>query len=209
MTTVSHRWTVAGGKDGPEFVDERDALGWLDAERANLLAAVQQAAATPGVPAEIVIQLSLALSAFFGLRSQWGEWVQVSQTALGIARRLGDQAAQGQVLNDLGIPYLRQGRYGEALACLQQSLAIRRELGDRIGAAVSLANLGNVHERQGRQQEALACHQESLAVWRESGDHDGQAITLASLGRVHQRLGGHEQALACLQQSLAIPPGAR
>lgn len=200
LARMDGRWS----KGGLEFADDREALGWLDAERANLLAAVQQAAATPDVPDEIVIQLGLALSAFFAMRSHWEDWAQVSQTALGTARRSGDLGAEGQALNDLGVPYLRQGRYEEALACLQQSLAIRRESGDRRGQAVSLANLGNVYERKGRYQRALACQQESLTIWRESGDRYAQAISLASLGTVHQRQGRYEEALAHLDQSLAI-----
>jgi DNA-binding SARP family transcriptional activator len=95
LARMDSRWS----KGGPEFADDREALGWLDAERTNLLAAVQQAAATPGVPDEIVIQLGLALSAFFGVRSHWEDWAQVGQTALGVARRSGDLAAQGQALS--------------------------------------------------------------------------------------------------------------
>jgi hypothetical protein len=40
-------------KGGVELADAATALDWLDAERANLLAAVRQAAATPGVPAAL------------------------------------------------------------------------------------------------------------------------------------------------------------
>jgi hypothetical protein len=47
LARADERWR----KGGLEFGDDVAALGWLDAERANLLAAIQQAAATPGVPA--------------------------------------------------------------------------------------------------------------------------------------------------------------
>jgi len=46
---------------GLEFAGQQAALGWLEAERANLLAAVGQAVATPGVPAELGMRLAQAL----------------------------------------------------------------------------------------------------------------------------------------------------
>jgi tetratricopeptide (TPR) repeat protein len=200
LARADDRWT----KGGLEFADEKEALGWLEAERANLLAAVQQAAATPGVPATIAVQLSQALFGFFLVHSYWQDWVRVNQTALGVARRVGDRAAQAQAHNDLGVGHLRQGRYEQALACLQESLAIYRELEDRRGQAASLGNLGLVYEWQGRYEQALACQQESLAIDRERGNRHGQAISLSNLGNVHQRQGRHAQALACLQESVAI-----
>jgi len=44
LARADDRWS----KNGLEFADARAALGWLQAERANLLAATQQAAVTPG-----------------------------------------------------------------------------------------------------------------------------------------------------------------
>jgi DNA-binding SARP family transcriptional activator len=87
-------------KGGLELADEQSALEWLEAQRVNLLAAVRQAAATPGVPGEIAIQLAQALFGFFSVRSHWQDWVQVNQIALGVARRIGDPAAQAQAHND-------------------------------------------------------------------------------------------------------------
>ena len=85
------------------------ALGWLDAERANLLAAVRPAATTPGVPAEMAVQLATPCSPSSRCGATPQDWVQVNQTALGIARRLGDRAAQAQAHNDLGLGHSRHG----------------------------------------------------------------------------------------------------
>jgi hypothetical protein len=93
---------------GLEFADATAALDWMEAERANLLAAIRQAAATPGVPGAIAIQLAHALFGMFSVRSHWQDWVQVNQTALGIARQLGDRAAQAQAEADLGLPSARR-----------------------------------------------------------------------------------------------------
>jgi DNA-binding SARP family transcriptional activator len=191
-------------KGGLEFADEQSALTWLEAERANLLCAVRQAAASPGVPAEVAVQLAQALFGFFWVRGHWDDRVRVNQVALRVARRMGDRAAQAQVLSDLSGGYWLQGRYDQAMACRHESLAIFRELGDRLGQAFSLGNLALDYRWQGRYEEALACHAESLAIFRELGDRRGQAIGLGNLGVVYERQGRYEQALASLGASLAI-----
>ncbi|MBB4906241.1 hypothetical protein [Actinophytocola algeriensis] len=54
----------------PEFENFAEALSWYDAERANLLAAVRQAAA--GDHHDIGWRLPMALLGFFNLRRAWG-----------------------------------------------------------------------------------------------------------------------------------------
>jgi tetratricopeptide (TPR) repeat protein len=200
LSRAGDRWR----KGGLELADAATALEWLDAERANLLTAVSQAAATPGVPAALGVQLAQAVFGYFSVRSHWRDWVQVNQTALGIASRLGDLAAQAQAHNDLGLGHSRQGRFREALACHQQSLAIRRELGDQQGQAASLGNLGTLHAWQGHPDQALACLRESMAIYGELGDQRGQAASLGNLGYVHERQARYQEALACHQASLEI-----
>jgi hypothetical protein len=104
LARADDRWR----KGGLEFADEQSALAWLEAERANLLAAVRQAATSLGLPAEVAVQLAQALFGFFWVRSHWDDGVRVNRIALGVARRMGDQAAQTQALNDLAGGHLRQ-----------------------------------------------------------------------------------------------------
>jgi DNA-binding SARP family transcriptional activator/tetratricopeptide (TPR) repeat protein len=189
---------------GLEFPDDQAALAWLETERANLLTAVQQAAATPGMLRIAALQLAHGLIGFFLVRSYWQDCVEVNRTALQIARQVGDRASQAQACNDLGAAHILLGRYEDALAYQQETLTIRRELGDRHGQAATLSNLGIIHERRSRYQEALGCQQDSLAILRELGDRRGQAATLGNLGVAYQRQGRYQEALACQQDSLAI-----
>jgi tetratricopeptide (TPR) repeat protein len=200
LAHMEDRWS----KDGLEFADEPAALAWLEAERANLLAAVRQAATTPGVPGEIAIQLAQALFGFFWVRSHRRDGIQVNRIALEVARRVGDLAGQAQALTDLASGYWQQGQYQQARAYDEQGLAIRRELGDRRGQANSLNSLGLIAQSQGRYEEALAYLRESLAVFGELGDRRGQANNLVNLGDLYRRQGRFEEALTCQHQSLAI-----
>jgi DNA-binding SARP family transcriptional activator/Tfp pilus assembly protein PilF len=216
VSTVWNTWTLVSPSDhrlaradarwaqgGLEFSDTTAALDWLEAERTNLVAAVRQAATIPGLDAAAV-QLAFSLFAFLLLRNYWQDLMDVNQTALSVARRLGDRACQALAHTDLGAAYGQQGRYAQAANSLCDGLAIFRELGDQQGQAVSLNNLGCVNDLQGRYDQAPACLQESLGIRRELDDRRGQGICLSNFGDVYRRQGRYDQALACLQQALAI-----
>jgi len=201
LATAAPQWA----RGGLRFPDTSAALAWLDAEGANPLAAITQAAATaPAIPAGLASQLVQALFGFFDMRGFWQDGVQANQTALQLARGTRDRAAQASAHNDLGVFYRPLGRYAEAIASLQESLTIRRQLGDRHGQAISLANLGNVYWRLGQYAEAVACQQDSLAICRQLGDRRGQAISLANLANVYELQGRYAAAITSLQESLAI-----
>jgi tetratricopeptide (TPR) repeat protein len=195
------RWTGGGAR----FPDAPAALAWLEAERANLLAAIPQVvAASPAIPAELASQLTQALFGFFLVRGYWQDGVEVNQTVLKLARRAQDLAAQGHAHHDLGVFHQRLGRYKEAIAYHQDSLTIRRELGDRHGEATNLNNLGIVYVQLGQYEDAIACQEDSLTIRRELGDGHGEAYSLMGLGIVYQRLGRYEEAIACQEDSLTI-----
>ncbi len=191
--------------DGVTFQDMPAALAWLEAERANLLAAIGQGgAAAPAIPSALTGQLTRALFGFFLVRGYWHDGVQANQTALELARRNQDQSAQAQALIDLGALYRRLGHYDQALTCLQESLAILRELGDRDSQAASLTNLGAAYQWLGQHDDAIACHRESLAIYQELGDRHGQAHSLSNLGIAFERRGQYDQAIAVFQESLTL-----
>jgi hypothetical protein len=104
LATADPRWT--GG--GLRFPDAPTALAWLEVERANLLAAVSQAAAVSPTSAGLAGELTRALLGFFHVRSHWQDGVQANQTVLELARQTQDRAAQAHAHTDLGILYREQ-----------------------------------------------------------------------------------------------------
>jgi tetratricopeptide (TPR) repeat protein len=195
------RWT--GG--GLEFPDASEALVWLEAERANLVAAIPQIGAlAPVIPAALACQLTQALFGFFLIRGYWQDGLQANHTALELARRIQDRAAQAHAHNNLGIFYFLLARYQEALACYQDSRTIFRELGDRPGEASSLGNLGAVYERLGRYEEAIACQRDSLTIFRELGDRRGEAEALRDRGDALRATGRNSEAEAGWREALTI-----
>jgi DNA-binding SARP family transcriptional activator/tetratricopeptide (TPR) repeat protein len=195
---------VGEAEGGLGFTHPAGALSWLDAELANLVAAIEQAAATAGAPASLILQLPHTLQVFFHIRGFWGEWERVNQVALGAARRARDRAAEVLVLGDLGNAYWFLGRDDDASACFRRSLAACQELGDRAGLARNLNGLAVVGIRGRRYDEALVWLQESVAVRRQLGDREGLSTTLTNLGIVHQRQGRYDDAVACLEEAMSI-----
>jgi DNA-binding SARP family transcriptional activator len=181
---------------------ERDPLRWLEAERASLVAAVDQGCdADIGEPGW---RLATALVSFFGARARWDDWQHTHTMALAAARRMSDRDAQGRVLGSLADLYVARSRFEEASSCLQQSLLAFRETGNRLGELQSLSALGGIDRKQGRFDDAAARLEQSLSGFRELGWQSGEAEVLLDLGEVHREQGRLDAAVVCLKQSLRL-----
>jgi DNA-binding SARP family transcriptional activator/Tfp pilus assembly protein PilF len=184
-------------------VDAPDqARGWLDAERATLVAMAAETA-TRAAPGHAT-RLAAVLFRYLETGGHYGEAVTIHGHALHAARLLGDRAAEATALTNLGIIRWRQGRYQQAAGHHQQALAASVEIADKTGEAIAMANLGAVHERQGHYERAAACHRRALALSRETGDRSGEARGLANLGSVAGRQGQYEEAVSLYQRALAV-----
>ena len=125
------RWTSPTTTSPPlSFTSAEDALAWYDSERANLVAATRQAAAS-GLH-EIAWRLPAPLFIVFNSRGNWADCIATHRIALDSARHAGNRQGEAWVLNNLG-DALGRHREPEGIGHLEQALAIRREIGDRIG----------------------------------------------------------------------------
>jgi DNA-binding SARP family transcriptional activator/tetratricopeptide (TPR) repeat protein len=181
---------------------ERDPLGWFEAERASLVAAVEQACDAsfwkPGW------RLAITMSSFFQTHAHWDDWHHTNALALTASRRTGDRNAEGRVLASLGDLHVYRSRLDDAVGCLHQSLAAFREAGNRRGELQSLFSLGTAAMRQGRFDDATARFEQSLAGFRELGWRSGEALALHDLSEVHRQQGRLDAAIACAEQSLTL-----
>jgi DNA-binding SARP family transcriptional activator/tetratricopeptide (TPR) repeat protein len=192
-----HQRRAPAGPPGLAFESAGAALEWLEAERDNLISAIDQAPATaPGI--------AQALMGYFQVRGYWHDWIRVNRTVLALTERTGDLRAAAYARRDIGVAHDLLGDYDQALASLTAGLDLFRRVGDLGGQAESLTSLGIVHHRLGRYPQALDCHRESLAIRRTTGDERGQAINLSNLGVTYQRTGDAAAAHACFQDCLAF-----
>ena len=192
----------ANGPGSPALATRQDALTWLEAERANLVAAVHQAATQ--TPPTVACELAQALHRFFDLRKHWADWQAVHEVALRAAELAGDQAHQAQALLGLGLVYHQLRRFDQSVACSQRSLEIYKQTGDREGESRALNILGRAHREMGRFGRAIAYLEQSLAISRDLGSDQGEAQSLNTLGGVYWLLGRFDEAVTCLEKSLTI-----
>ncbi len=181
--------------DLPELADRQGARAWLDANRANLVAACRYAA-RHGWP-EQSIALSIALWLYLDHGHDSAALVVHTSAADAVRAGGGDRADHGSVLTNLGRAYWRLGRPADALAPLQEALRRHENAGNREGISRTLGALGLVYDTLGHYDRSIECNDRGLAHARQSGDQFAQVRHLINLGHSRLRLEQYEQAQEC------------
>jgi DNA-binding SARP family transcriptional activator len=181
---------------------EHQPLGWLEAERPSLIAAVEQACDAGFW--EFAWRLADTLGSFFQLRAHWDDWQHTHVLALAAVRRAGDRDAEGCILLSLGDLHGYRYRVDDAIGCTQQGLAAFRGTGNRRGELQGLVSLGEIRGLQGRFDDATAMLEQALAGLRELSMRSWEALALVYLGQVHCQQGRLDVALACFEQGLTL-----
>ena len=184
------------------FDQYADALAWMDAERANLGAAVAHAAEHG--PEPLAWLLADALRGYLVLRRHMVDWLAIAHAALTAATSADDQPAQATAHFSLGLAHASLGRYPQAVGHYTAALTLFRQVGWAEAQAATLGNLGMVYGDMGQLEQSAAHHAQSLALHRQSGRSDLDANTLSSLGVVDRELGRLAQAAEHQTQALAL-----
>ena len=186
----------------PGLPGRDEALAWARAERANLLACLDHAAA--GGEHARVVALTAALAALLRLDGPWAEAIGSHAAAAESARHLGDRLGQANALDDLGTAQQLTGDYRGAIQTHEAALALYRDLRHRLGQANALSHLGyawSVTDEYPR--AALALH-EALDIYRDLGDRLGPADALNHLAAVLRLTGDFPGAAKMLEESLGL-----
>jgi tetratricopeptide (TPR) repeat protein/transcriptional regulator with XRE-family HTH domain len=183
----------------PNLTDTGQALAWLRAERASLLACLGHVAR--GGQHIRVIALTAALAELLRRDGPWAEAIARHTTAIEAARRLGDRLGEANALIDLGTVRRLTGDYPGATEALQEALRIYRDLGDRLGQANALTDLGAVL-RMADYPAAAQVLQQALGFYHDLGDRLGEASAFSYLGEVRRLTGDYPGAAQVLEQAL-------
>jgi class 3 adenylate cyclase/tetratricopeptide (TPR) repeat protein len=186
----------------PVLADRDRAMDWIRAERASLIACLDEATAT-GQHARI-IALTAGLAGLLRLDGPWAEALTREATAVRAAEHLGDRPGQATALHDLGIVRRLTGDYPGAAQALEDALGIYRDTGDRPGQASALNNLGMVRRLTGDYPGAAQALEEALGIYRDTGDRVGKASALNNLGMVRLEIGDYAGAARALEEALGI-----
>lgn len=190
---------------GLTFTEEGAALGWWDAESANLLAAMRQASSR-GFDVH-VWQFAYTLTYFFKLRNVRGDQ-QAYENALESARRLGDLTAQAHILFELASVHYGRGHYDTSARLNQRSIDLFEEMGDRYWESKARTNRGYDLVALQRFDEAAASFRHGLDTQTEAGDltgqgygHYGLGLLNTGRGRFAEAIEEFREALRCQQES--------
>ncbi len=193
---------MAHGAHVVVLADETEAISWLDAERPNLIAAVNWAAANG--PRRYAWQITDVLRGYFISRGHGVDGLEICQVALEAARQEGDQSAEASMLDILGLVYYNLSDYQRAITHHNDALALNRRISNRAGEAASLHNLGRVHSQLGRPAQAASYYSQALTINRETGNRVGEATGLNYIGVAQLSLGRPDQALSWHKQSITL-----
>ena len=186
----------------PAMADQEQALAWVRAERASLLACLDHATGT-GQHARVTA-LTADLAGLLRRDGPWADAIARHTAAMQAAQYLGDRLGQANALSDLGDVRRLTGDYPAAAQLLEQALSIYRDLGDRLGQAHALRDLGVVRWLTGDYPAAAQLLEQALSIYRDLGDRHGQAHALRDLGAVRRLTDDYPAAAQLLEQALSI-----
>jgi tetratricopeptide (TPR) repeat protein/transcriptional regulator with XRE-family HTH domain len=193
---------AATGPPPVELAGPAQALAWLKAEYANLVAAIRPAA-EPG-PGPWAWRLAHSLRGYWWRTGQLVDWLAAATAAetaaAGDDDPIGRAAAQlclGAVHHRLG-DQLRAGEHYTAAA------ELAHQAGWLQGQSSARGNRALTHWLAGRLDLAAADLAEALALDRRSGWRAQQAVTANNLGMIYHELGRLAEARDSYRQSLAL-----
>jgi DNA-binding SARP family transcriptional activator len=192
----------------PEGVSPEDipgaeqALAWLEAEHAVLLAVAGHAAETGMMPHGWMLPAMLA--DYLDTRGHWPDFEATQRSAVAVARRFGDEEGEARACLELGIACVRLGKLEDAGTHLDCALRLYRRLGDRSSEARVHTTFAYRMEREERYAQGLEHSRQALALHRAVGNRAGEAFALGGVGWFLTLLGDHRQALRYCCESLAL-----
>ncbi|GAA1230344.1 XRE family transcriptional regulator [Kitasatospora nipponensis] len=186
----------------PVFDTAEAALLWYEGERANLVAAVRQAAEAE--LHSLSWRLAKTLWAFFNLRKYWDDWEETARLGLAAARAGADLEGEAVMLNSLGVLAHDLHRFDDMEASCRAALEIQRRRGDRRAIATALGNLSVAYRKLGRLEDAYENQLQTLAFFVELGDTYNEGATRLNLVRILRDLHRPAEALEQCLRSLAV-----
>jgi tetratricopeptide (TPR) repeat protein/DNA-binding XRE family transcriptional regulator len=184
------------------FADRSAARQWLDAERANLVAATVYAADT-GMSRQ-ASRMSGTLFRYLDAGGYVAEALAVHEHARSAAVVAGDRAAEAAALVGLATLDFRQGRHLQAAGRYQQATALFAEVGDQAGQARAQHNLGLIDGHRGDKEGARTHFLHALKLYRDSADKTWEGRVLADLGLIERGHGRLQHAAEYFNQALRI-----
>ncbi|GAA2655451.1 ATP-binding protein [Streptomyces vastus] len=186
------RW-LPGRPEPERFADRAQALGWLDGERAGLVAAVQWAEEERY--ADAAVWLAACLARYLHWRRSFDDSITVGRAAREAAHRAGDPHREAIAWNNLGSALREAGRVEEAIDAHTRARDLYQAAGDHHREPHAWNNLGSALREAGRVEEAIDAHTRARDLYQAAGDHHREAHAWNNLGSALAEAGRAEEAV--------------
>jgi tetratricopeptide (TPR) repeat protein len=173
--------------DRSSFDTPGQASAWLDAERANLVAAITHAAVHG--PRSAAWRLADAMRGHFMFRMDSVDWLTTATAGLAAACADGDRPGQAAAHLSLATLHSRLGDQQRAVDEYTLALARAEEAGWSDGAVAVHGSLGNVLLRMGQATAAAANYADVVTHARRTGQPALQAAAQSNLALAWMELG--------------------
>lgn len=184
------------------FGDAGAAIRWLDANRANLVAAGSRAAEAG--PLAFAWQVADALHEYLVLNRHAADAQTAYEAGLSAARKAGDLHAEAMMRHQLGALERVRDDFGPALAHHQAALGLFEQIGDAAGCVAAKVGLGTVHADIGELAPARDLLGAGAADARRLGLTDLAGHALGTLFNVHHSDGNLRAAVAAVTEAEEI-----
>jgi DNA-binding SARP family transcriptional activator/uncharacterized protein HemY len=202
VTRTANARSVQAPVTAPGFHARDQALTWMTAEHANLLACIADAAARHDH--DRMAGLTAAIAAHLRTHGPWPQAITLHTAAVRAAQHLGDRRGEACALNDLGEMRLVTSGYRDAADVLGQALELCRAIGDRAGEARAFLNLGFTRQQTDDRLVASAALEQALDIYRDIGDRPGEASALLYLSDVRRVANDYGAAADAVKEALEI-----
>ncbi|MFF3373045.1 tetratricopeptide repeat protein [Streptomyces sp. NPDC002680] len=186
------RWLPGMALPG-QFGGRGEALGWLDRERAGLVAAAGWGERERF--ADMAMRLASCLAVYLDWRRFFDDWVAVSRAALEAVSRSEDRTVAAVAWNNLGMALRGAGRVAEAIEAHTHARDLHQAVGNRHREVIAWNNLGVALREAGRVAEAIEAHTQARDLYQATGDRSGEAIAMNGLGVALRKAGRVAEAI--------------
>ncbi|MFF0204443.1 tetratricopeptide repeat protein [Streptomyces sp. NPDC005017] len=198
----THLTSLPDRPRSPRFRNRDDALQWLDAEHAGLIATATAAPAL-GHP-HITAHLVITLARYLNHRRRFEDWITITNVGLTLFRTVGDRQGEATALNNLGLALRKTRRFDEAIDAHTQATDLYHALHDGNGEATALTNRGSALTEARRFEEAIDAYTHAIELHQDRGDQHRQAMALGNLGSTLNGSGRSEEAIDSLTRAVDL-----
>lgn len=194
---------VVAPEDGTirELNQKAEAIGWLRRESAGFTALT--ATMTELGMTDLCWQFCYYLRGYFFTEKPWRIWIDTFRAGLTAAERLGDRAAEAQMLNGLGVALNEYGDLDEAATYFERARIAFSDVKDEHGEFNVIGNYCWLEYYRGNYEAAIRLAQDAWRSYTQAGSRRNATIALDCIGRAQLKLGRFAEARDSLEKALA------